>query len=422
MKNSIRMYISTLLVGILTCPALPAEASWVENVCVDYLWCKEQSVVAASSKPEEKSISFNIMPDMSVFQDKNTPEECGLFAAARVLGWLGYRKGNSSDVFYWLKKFRDLELHSTEPFGSTKLGTTPHFLAELIGNISPRGNVKIERGAFFTRMKAILNTGRPVIALVRNGTSEVKGVTIPLLHWIVIEGHDDYRRIVYYRDTTDNYLHTVSYDSFLAKTAGAGTPDAPTWTWKVGEGLAATALEEAGATSSTMLWIDEPVPGSGLNEAAHYNSQGGLVFSLGGEDDPYIAPKKVPPSDLPLINQSCYKVNANQGWQTFVSEGTFSKITYITGGWSVDGVNYPLVGPLGHIDPVEVASLNPFNSYKTDQSHPFGAMLLNIRGLGYYGTTGNVQLLQPISGEFDIRINDEALADNTGFIKVCFSQ
>lgn len=122
--------------------------------------------------------------------------------------------------------------------------------------------------------------------------------------------------------------------------------------------------------------------------------------------------------------QSCVSVDSRQGWQTYNSQGQqYTKITSISGGWSVDTFNYPSTGPQGHTDPDEVAQLAPYNAYKLDQNYPFGALLLNIRNYGYFNATDQSTLPTPIVGEFDLRINDSdpSLVDNSGMLQVCFA-
>jgi hypothetical protein len=122
--------------------------------------------------------------------------------------------------------------------------------------------------------------------------------------------------------------------------------------------------------------------------------------------------------------QNCVSVDSRQGWQTFTSQGQqYTKITSISGGWSVDSFNYSLTGSQGHTDPTEVAQLAPYNAYKLDQNYPFGALLLNIRNYGYFNATAQSTLPTPIIGEFDLRINDSdpSLVDNTGVLQVCFA-
>lgn len=241
---------SMLLLSVVFSPK-PANAGIGDVLC--NLFCPEpQSIPAANEKPQPKYKASIELPDMDEFQE--TDVDCGPHSAARVLRWLGYDQGG--DIYGTLQRTRTSGLDGI-PL-ATGLGTTPQYLAELIGIMTgERGKVHIERGAYFSRLKEILMSGKPVIALVRIGTAGNDSwykPTYPLLHWIVVTGFDDNTKEVYFKNIGNNYSYSVPYSSFLASTAGASDF---TWTWRVGRGGPAAALEGAGATSSTFLWIDQ---------------------------------------------------------------------------------------------------------------------------------------------------------------------
>lgn len=244
----------------------PANAGKIGDVLCN-LFCPEpQSIPAANEKPQPKYEARIELPDMDEFQE--TDVDCGPHSAARVLRWLGYDQGG--DIYGTLQRTRTSGLDGI-PF-ATQMGTTPQYLAELIGIMTgERGKVHIERGAYFSKLKEILMSGKPVIALVRIGTAGNDSwykPTYPLLHWIVVTGFNDNTQQVFYTNTTSNNSYYVPYSSFLASTAGASDY---TWTWRVGRGGPAAALEGSGATTSTFLWIDQ-TPGT-FGEAAG----GGMV-------------------------------------------------------------------------------------------------------------------------------------------------
>jgi hypothetical protein len=107
----------------------------------------------------------------------------------------------------------------------------------------------------------------------------------------------------------------------------------------------------------------------------------------------------------------CFDVSSRTGWQYFDLGGPYTRIASVGGGWSVDARSYARVGPQGHNEP----GLEPYNQYKYDQGYPFGALFVWVRGVQ--------QLPKPIT-RTAIRINDadNALGDNSGVLRVCFSR
>ena len=117
----------------------------------------------------------------------------------------------------------------------------------------------------------------------------------------------------------------------------------------------------------------------------------------------------------------CFDVSSRTGWQYFDLGGPYTRIASVGGGWSVDARSYARVGPQGHNEP----GLEPYNQYKYDQGYPFGALFVDIPtdGIGYVWVRGAQQLPKPIT-RTAIRINDadNALGDNSGVLRVCFSR
>lgn len=117
----------------------------------------------------------------------------------------------------------------------------------------------------------------------------------------------------------------------------------------------------------------------------------------------------------------CVSVDSKQGWQRFNLPGSFTKITSITGGWSVDAKNYTPVGASGHTGR-DSELLTPYNQYKFDQRFPFGALLMSS-GQGILWIQSPNSFSSAPFGAVDMRINDadNALGDNGGSIQVCFT-
>lgn len=119
--------------------------------------------------------------------------------------------------------------------------------------------------------------------------------------------------------------------------------------------------------------------------------------------------------------QQCFNVDSRKGWQYFNLGGSYTRVTSVSGGWSVDARNYRQVGPRGHSEP----GLEPYNQYKYDRSVPFGALFVDIPtdGYGYVWVRGTQGLPRPIT-RTAMRINDadNALGDNAGVLNVCFGR
>jgi Peptidase_C39 like family len=197
------------------------------------------------------------VPDMSQFQD--TEVDCGPHAAARVLAGLGLGAG---DRFY-----RQLQVARRTGLGqdalAVQLGTTPDFLARLIGEVTTgRAIAHVEREVEFRTLKSRLSGGYPVLALVRTGTVPTRwgggfSLTVPGLHWIVVTGFDDDQRHIVFRDTQSNAVSTIAYADFLN---GAADASAYTWTWTLGDRAVAEVLRQTGTTPNTLMWIEAVQP------------------------------------------------------------------------------------------------------------------------------------------------------------------
>lgn len=130
------------------------------------------------------------------------------------------------------------------------------------------------------------------------------------------------------------------------------------------------------------------------------------------------SPRQQPP-DLQPSSSTCASVDSRRGWQSFDFPRNVTRITSISGGWSVDTRSYSPVGATGHSGR-DAEALTPFNQYKFDQRFPFGAVLMGS-GQGVLWIQSPVSLNSQFSA-VNMRINDadNALGDNGGSIQVCF--
>ncbi len=124
-------------------------------------------------------------------------------------------------------------------------------------------------------------------------------------------------------------------------------------------------------------------------------------------------------SSLTLAKPIQIEVSSTQGWQTINFEQPVTRISSITGGWSVGRHNY--VGPSGHYGDAATA-LTPFNHAKYDRNYAFGALLIKSKGNeNHMDVSGPITFQEPVTS-LSLRINDkdDALGDNRGSLLVTF--
>lgn len=193
------------------------------------------------------------VPDMSQFQD--TEVDCGPHAAARVLASLDLGSGDR-----W---YRQIQVARRVGLGqdplAVQLGTTPDFLARLIGEVTQgKAIAHVERQAEWRTLKQRLVAGMPVLTLVRTGTVQKQwgpglGLRVPTLHWIVVTGFDDDLQQVVFRDTQSNAMGKIAYADFLNETVDASQY---AWSWTLGDSSVAEVLRQTGTMPRTFLWIE----------------------------------------------------------------------------------------------------------------------------------------------------------------------
>jgi len=119
-----------------------------------------------------------------------------------------------------------------------------------------------------------------------------------------------------------------------------------------------------------------------------------------------------------LSAKSVHDVDSKSGWQELDFNTEVGAIVSITGGWTVDGNNYIPVGPAGYFGE-DAARLEPYAGYKYDKRYPFGALLVEIPGLGVRAVAGPFMFGKSVRS-VRIRINDTAFSDNSGKLRVAF--
>jgi len=93
--------------------------------------------------------------------------------------------------------------------------------------------------------------------------------------------------------------------------------------------------------------------------------------------------------------EQTFEVSSRKGWQQITFDTQMTRISGITGGWSVDDNNYSRVGPEGHQGRAG-EMLAPHNARKFDTDYPFGALLISYDGKHYTNITGPMEFYSPV--------------------------
>jgi hypothetical protein len=258
--------IALVLPSVLLLPSSAHAQTWAcEKVGI---FCP-QSIPGTSSTPEPDpnfvfARSANLTLPNTGAQDDDW--SCGPNSAARVLSFYGF------DASYNDLRRTVVRL-GTFP-GSNLLGTAPHELRNAMSRWAG-DEVKLERQASFDKLRSLLSEGKPVITLVRVGTIEGNriggigiGGTWPSMHWFVVHGFDEGRRMIYYTDTNGG-RDEMPYDEFLSK-----------WGWGIGRGAASSTLAANGVETRTMVWVDRATASNvALLNRLYMRSFDGQTFS-----------------------------------------------------------------------------------------------------------------------------------------------
>lgn len=248
MKPSLAALFKIALLALLLHPSSAHANKWL---CSKTSWCR---MGTTRPKPApEPVVDFASSRELNLpyVPDQSTEWSCGPNSAARVLLFHGYNASYDS-----LK--RSVVRLGTFP-GSNYLGTAPHELRRAMHFEGVGGRVRLERQASFLELRRLLSQGKPVIALVRNGTLRpgheyqplffgslglnVAG-TWPAMHYFVVTGYDENQKMISYTET-NGATQRVPYDQFLGM-----------WGWGIGRGVPSTTLKANGVETRTMLWVD----------------------------------------------------------------------------------------------------------------------------------------------------------------------
>ena len=195
-----------------------------------------------------------VLLDMPQTGNQDDNWSCGPTSAARLINFYGHNVNRDTLVnainrdFVIPPSFKVPAPTFTNPLNTRRVdirtGTTPHALRDVMKKWEGN-NVKLERKADFNNLVGLLRQGKPVIALLRVGSTKVLGTTWPVMHWVVVNGFSAPEQKIYYTETADGKTYEYSYDEFQSN-----------WDWRVGTGLASEALHKNGVQSKTMIWVD----------------------------------------------------------------------------------------------------------------------------------------------------------------------
>ena len=189
-------------------------------------------VLAALGCTENVPPVFISMPPVAAQDDSWS---CGPNSAARMLKRYGF------PVTYASLREDARDISALPAIG---IGLPPKPLRDLLSLYHP--NAAFETEVSFERVRELLRSGRPVIALIQTRDQNVLGVTIPILHWIVLAGFDDVSEEVSYYDTRDNWPRTRGYTEFRKL-----------WDWHLDQtALVDQALAANTAKPRSIVWID----------------------------------------------------------------------------------------------------------------------------------------------------------------------
>lgn len=189
-------------------------------------------------------------------QDDNW--SCGPTSAARLINFYGHNVNRDTLVnainrdFIIPPSFNVPAPKLSDPLRTRRVdirtGTTPHALRDVMKRWEGE-NVKLERKADFNKLVGLLRKGKPVLVLLRVGSTEVLRTTWPEMHWVVVNGFSASDQKIYFTETNDGKTYEYSYGEFQSK-----------WDWRVGKGLASESLYKNGAEPKTMIWVDRVPP------------------------------------------------------------------------------------------------------------------------------------------------------------------
>lgn len=189
-------------------------------------------------------------------QDDNW--SCGPTSAARLINFYGHNVNRDTLVnainrdFIIPPSFNVPAPKLSDPLRTRRVdirtGTTPHALRDVMKRWEGE-NVKLERKADFNKLVGLLRQGKPVLVLLRVGSTKVLRTTWPEMHWVVVNGFSASDQKIYFTETNDGKTYEYSYGEFQSK-----------WDWRVGKGLASESLYKNGAEPKTMIWVDRVPP------------------------------------------------------------------------------------------------------------------------------------------------------------------
>lgn len=212
-----------------------------------------ESLVNSSKAEAAVTVSNSyVWMDMPQTGNQDDNWSCGPTSAARVLNFYGQNVNRDTLVNAINRDFvippRIKKPWPLSGHWDIRTGTTPHALRDVMRKWEV-DNVKLERKADFNKLLDLLRQGKPVVALIRNGSQSIANTTWPTMHWIVIHGFSQSEQKIYFTETDDGRTYPYSYSEFQSK-----------WDWRVDRGPASVSLNNNGVEPKTMIWVDRVPP------------------------------------------------------------------------------------------------------------------------------------------------------------------
>lgn len=178
-----------------------------------------------------RSIASSVRLTMPAVDKQDDSWSCGINSSARVLKYYGH------DVSYkGLREKRKAPFQASGPVEKVlnatpiikkipheipiyKLGTKPTDVRNILRQY--RRNVWVRKHTSLSLIKAVLQSNRPVITLIRPSKKTFEAgpieIQLPTLHWIVVSGYDRDKALIYYYDTYANDERSMTEKVFLEK-------------------------------------------------------------------------------------------------------------------------------------------------------------------------------------------------------------
>ena len=171
-----------------------------------------------------RSMKNAVQLDIPIVSKQDDSWSCGINASAMVLNYYGHDvtyeglREERKDRFKIPKTIPILNKIPTGTIPVYRLGTHPSDVKAILG--AYRKKIRVRKHTSLNLIKAVLNSKKPVIALIRPKVKTIKikdlvEIQQPNLHWIVVSGYNNKNSKIYYYDTYAKGEEEMSESEFL---------------------------------------------------------------------------------------------------------------------------------------------------------------------------------------------------------------